>query len=219
MTTSGVSGDFDTHHDPAAVMPAHYTPAGVSSPLHADNTRMNWPCTVAHLGQSSGQINDVVKTITGIAEQTNLLALNATIEAARAGEAGKGFAVVASEVKHLAQESARATENITNRVSAMQSDVAHAVEAIEMISRVIGQISDYQTAITAAVEEQTATTAEMSRSVASTAQEGRDATDAAREMAGSARSTQEQVANVGDASAALSRISEGLRAMVSRYNR
>ena len=103
--------------------------------------------------------------ITSIAEQTNLLALNATIEAARAGEAGKGFAVVATEVKDLAQETARATEDISRRVEAIQADTSGAVAAIEEITSVIARISDFQTTIASAVEEQTATTAEMSRSV------------------------------------------------------
>ena len=172
---------------------------------------------VQRLGQSSMQINDVVQAITAIAGQTNLLALNATIEAARAGEAGKGFAVVANEVKDLAQESAKATEDITDRVSAMQGDVTSAVEAIDMIARIIGEINDYQSAITAAVEEQNATTTEMSRSAATTARQGRDATDAAQDMAGSARSTLEQVARVADASTELMRISGGLRTLVAQY--
>ena len=90
--------------------------------------------TVAKLGESSAEIGNVVKVITSIAEQTNLLALNATIEAARAGEAGKGFAVVANEVKELAQETARATEDIARRVQAIQADTTAAVDAIEQIS-------------------------------------------------------------------------------------
>ncbi|MCU1693819.1 MAG: Methyl-accepting chemotaxis protein [Frankiales bacterium] len=125
--------------------------------------------TVSKLGQSSIEIGNVVKVITGIAEQTNLLALNATIEAARAGEAGKGFAVVANEVKDLAQETARATKDISARIEAIQADTASAVDAIGRISAVIGQINDYQTTIASAVEEQTATTNEMSRSVAEAA--------------------------------------------------
>ena len=91
--------------------------------------------TVAKLGESSAEIGNVVKVITSIAEQTNLLALNATIEAARAGEAGKGFAVVANEVKELAQETAKATEDIARRVLAIQGDTTAAVAAIEEISR------------------------------------------------------------------------------------
>ena len=121
--------------------------------------------TVAKLGESSAEIGNVVKVITSIAEQTNLLALNATIEAARAGEAGKGFAVVANEVKELAQETAKATEDIARRVQAIQGDTTAAVAAIEEISSIVAQISDRQTTIASAVEEQTATTSEMSRSV------------------------------------------------------
>ena len=121
--------------------------------------------TVSRLGDSSRMIGDVVKAITNIAQQTNLLALNATIEAARAGEAGKGFAVVAGEVKELSQETARATEDISRRVEAIQADTTSAVAAIAEVTQVITQISDYQTTIASAVEEQTATTNEMNRSV------------------------------------------------------
>lgn len=125
--------------------------------------------TVSKLGVSSREIGDVVNTITAIAEQTNLLALNATIEAARAGDAGKGFAVVAGEVKDLAQETGKATDDITAKIAAIQADTDGAVAAIEKISDIINQINDYQTTIAAAVEEQTATTNEMGRSVSEAA--------------------------------------------------
>src|SRR4029078_10705867 len=99
--------------------------------------------TMARLGASSQRIGEVVKTITTIAAQTNLLALNATIEAARAGDAGKGFAVVASEVKDLAQETARATEDISGRVGAIQSDTEGAIAAISEIGEIIQRVNDF----------------------------------------------------------------------------
>jgi len=125
--------------------------------------------TISKLGASSQEIGDVVKVITSIAAQTNLLALNATIEAARAGEAGKGFAVVANEVKELAQETSRATEDIVHRVDAIQADTESAVVAIGQIKEIIGSINDAQLTIASAVEEQTATTNEMARNVSEAA--------------------------------------------------
>jgi methyl-accepting chemotaxis protein len=120
--------------------------------------------TVLKLTTSSMEIGSVVKVITAIAEQTNLLALNATIEAARAGDQGKGFAVVAGEVKDLAQETARATGNISQQVATIQADTDAAMAAIDQIGEVIAKINDYQTTIAGAVEEQAATTTEMGRS-------------------------------------------------------
>jgi methyl-accepting chemotaxis protein len=121
--------------------------------------------TVAKLGRSSTEIGEVIKVITSIAQQTNLLALNATIEAARAGEAGKGFAVVANEVKELAKQTAKATEDIGRKITAIQTDTKGAVEAIGTISDVIIQINGISGTIAAAVEEQSATTIEMTRNV------------------------------------------------------
>jgi methyl-accepting chemotaxis protein len=152
--------------------------------------------TVNQLSTASAEIDNVVKLITAIAEQTNLLALNATIEAARAGELGKGFAVVASEVKDLAQETAKATEDITGRVAAIQSGTVAAVEAIATIGDIVGRISDFSTTIASAVEEQTATTSEMARSVSDAAQ---SATQIATNITGVARSADEISDAVGQA--------------------
>lgn len=126
--------------------------------------------TITKLGESSAEIGDVIKVINSIAEQTNLLALNATIEAARAGEAGKGFAVVANEVKELAKETSKATEDIVRKIGTIQVDTNDAVDAIGKVSEVISQINESQNAIASAVEEQSAMTAEISRNIAEVAQ-------------------------------------------------
>jgi methyl-accepting chemotaxis protein len=173
--------------------------------------------TVGKLGDSSQEIATVVKLINGIAEQTNLLALNATIEAARAGEAGKGFAVVASEVKELAQETARATEDISRRVEAIQADTAGAVAAIGEISTVIGQINDYQATIAAAVEEQTATTNEMNRNVAEAAGSSRSIATAITGLAAGSTATNQRVAEAQQSAVELSRMSDELQSAVSRF--
>ncbi|WP_436520363.1 methyl-accepting chemotaxis protein [Actinoplanes sp. HUAS TT8] len=173
--------------------------------------------TMNQLGESSTEIGNVIKTITSIAEQTNLLALNATIEAARAGEAGKGFAVVASEVKDLAQETARATEDISQRVEAIQSDTAGAVSAIEEITRVIARISDFQTTIASAVEEQTATTAEMNRSVTEAASGTGAIAQNITGVADAARSTSAGVERSQQTTAELTRMSSELTSLVSGF--
>jgi len=173
--------------------------------------------TVAKLGASSAEIGDVVKVITAIAEQTNLLALNATIEAARAGEAGKGFAVVASEVKDLAQETAKATEDISGRVEAIQADTSSAVAAIGEISRIIQRINDYQVTIASAVEEQTATTGEMSRSIGEAA--GGSSTIATN-INGVARSAEATTTTLAEADAAVTRlnqVADELRTVAERF--
>ena len=173
--------------------------------------------TILRLGESSAEIGKVVKVITSIAEQTNLLALNATIEAARAGEAGKGFAVVANEVKELAKETAKATEDIGKKIDAIQGDTSAAVKAIEEVGRIIAQVNDIATIIAAAVEEQTSTTNEISRNVteavqgtSNIAQNIAGVADAARESASGATRSQQ-------AAAALSQMAAELQTLVNRF--
>jgi methyl-accepting chemotaxis protein len=151
--------------------------------------------TIGKLGDSSVEIGNVIKVINSIAEQTNLLALNATIEAARAGEAGKGFAVVANEVKELAKQTARATEDIRGKVEAIQNDSKGAVSAIKEISEVITQINQIQTVIASSVEEQAATmneisgnsneasrgSAEIAQNIVSVSEAAKGSSEAARE--------------------------------------
>jgi methyl-accepting chemotaxis protein len=175
--------------------------------VHATNE------TVARLGASSQEIGAVVKAITSIAEQTNLLALNATIEAARAGEAGKGFAVVAGEVKELAQETAKATEDIARRVEAIQGDTGEAVAAIDEVSAIIARINDYQLTIASAVEEQTATTAEMARGVAEAAAGAGEIAQSITTVAASAQTSAGALARVDDD---MGRVADGSREMASR---
>jgi methyl-accepting chemotaxis protein len=173
--------------------------------------------TMNKLGDSSAEIGNVIKVITAIAEQTNLLALNATIEAARAGEMGKGFAVVASEVKDLAQETARATEDISRRVQAIQTDTSGAVTAIEEISDVIGRISEFQTTIASAVEEQTATTAEMNRSVGEAAGGTGEIAQNITGVAEAARMTSQGVTETQQATTELARMSTELSSLVATF--
>jgi methyl-accepting chemotaxis protein len=173
--------------------------------------------TVAKLGESSAEIGNVIKVITSIAQQTNLLALNATIEAARAGEAGKGFAVVANEVKELAKQTAKATEDISRKIEAIQGDTKGAVEAIAQISKIINQINDIQNTIASAVEEQTATTGEISRNVSEAAQGSNEIARNITGVAQAARGTTEGASNTRVSADELSKLALNLQKLVSQF--
>jgi methyl-accepting chemotaxis protein len=173
--------------------------------------------TIAKLGESSIEIGKVIKVITSIAEQTNLLALNATIEAARAGEAGKGFAVVANEVKELAKETSKATEDISHKIDAIQTDTAEAVKAVGQIREIIGQVNDIATTIAGAVEEQTATTNEIGRNVQQAATGSGEIARNVSGVAEAARSTAQGASATLEAASALARLASELQHVVSRF--
>ncbi len=173
--------------------------------------------TVSKLGDSSTEIGQVIKVITSIAQQTNLLALNATIEAARAGEAGKGFAVVANEVKELAKETAKATEDISRKIEAIQTDTKAAVDAIASISGVIHQINDISSTIATAVEEQNATTNEMSRNVSEAATGAGEITSNIAGVAEAAQGTTHGATDTQKASQQLVETSTQLRRLVEQF--
>jgi methyl-accepting chemotaxis protein len=173
--------------------------------------------TVSKLGESSNEIGQVIKAITSIAQQTNLLALNATIEAARAGEAGKGFAVVANEVKELAKETAKATEDIGRKIEAIQNDTKAAVEAIASISNVIDQVNGISNTIATAVEEQNATTNEMSRNVSEAARSSGQITFNIDEVAQAAQSTLQGATDTQKAARQLVENSNELRRLVDQF--
>jgi methyl-accepting chemotaxis protein len=183
----------------------------------AANTAQQTNEIVAQLGRSSAEISGVVKLITSIAEQTNLLALNATIEAARAGDAGKGFAVVASEVKDLAQETARATEDISTRIAAIQHETDQAVAAITQIAEITTRINDHTTTIAAAVEEQTATTSEMARNVTQAAVGANDIAGNISGVAHAADSTATGATQTQTTAQELARMAAELQQTVATY--
>ncbi len=170
--------------------------------------------TIQQLGTSSIEVGNVIKVISSIAQQTNLLALNATIEAARAGEAGKGFAVVANEVKELAKQTAKATEDITNRINAIQADSKEAVTAITGIGQVIEKLNSISVAIAAAVEEQTATANEVSRVVKESNKGVEGIADVIKNVSNAATQSSSGAAQTLEAAKSLAKLAEQLKGLV-----
>ncbi|MGJ3262964.1 MAG: methyl-accepting chemotaxis protein [Salinarimonas sp.] len=172
---------------------------------------------VRALGEATARISDVVELIDAIAAQTNLLALNATIEAARAGEAGKGFAVVAAEVKTLAAQTAKATEEITGQIGAVQGASGEVVDAIDGISRTIREISGISTQVAATVEQQRAATSEIARSVAQAAQGAVGIAGNVSEVTAAAAQTTDKAGELRTASSALTEQAERLRREMAAF--
>jgi methyl-accepting chemotaxis protein len=173
--------------------------------------------TVRGLAEAANKIGDVVRLINDIAGQTNLLALNATIEAARAGEAGKGFAVVASEVKNLASQTAKATEEIAQQISAMQAETTRTVDAIEAIGRTIEELNATTAQVAAASEQQAAATQEIGRAVAEAAVGTQEASRSAAGVKQGAERTGGAAEELRGASADLAQQSERLRGQVDGF--
>jgi methyl-accepting chemotaxis protein len=172
---------------------------------------------VKELDEAAGRIGDVVKLITGIAEQTNLLALNATIEAARAGEAGRGFAVVAGEVKALAGQTSRATEEIAAQIAGMQRATARSIDAIGAIEHIIREIGAISGAIAAAVTEQGQATAEIARSVDVAARHTAQTADGVNLVGTATEETRASASDVKSVSDDLGRVAARIRSQVDAF--
>ncbi|MEI7804088.1 MAG: PAS-domain containing protein [Hyphomicrobiales bacterium] len=169
------------------------------------------------LAQAAQKIGDIIKLIRTIAEQTNLLALNATIEAARAGEAGRGFAVVASEVKSLAVQTAKATEDISNQILEVQNSTGNAVEAIGRISQRMREIDNYTSAVADSVQQQNAATGEISQNVASAADGAKVIVSVLTDVAGATTKTRMSAQTVLSASEAVEEAAANLRGEVESF--
>jgi len=172
---------------------------------------------IGKLSRAAQQIGDVVKLITAIAEQTNLLALNATIEAARAGDAGRGFAVVATEVKSLASQTAKATDEISNHISGMQGATQESVAAIKEIGATIAQISNIASSIAGAVEQQSTATQEIAKSVQNVAEGTQQTAASIMQVNRGATETGSASEEVLNSASTLSAESTRLRAELDRF--
>lgn len=171
---------------------------------------------ITQLGQSSLDIGNVIKVISSIAQQTNLLALNATIEAARAGDAGRGFAVVANEVKELAKQTSKATEDITKKIEAIQNDSKNAVTAVSGISTAIEKVNGYTSNIAVAVEEQAATTSEVNRVIAEAAEGVTQITKNIISVTKAAESTGKSAGTANTAASGLTNLAKKLNELISQ---
>lgn len=183
----------------------------------AVNVTESTNATVSELGESSREIGKVVKVINAIANQTNLLALNAAIEAARAGEAGRGFAVVANEVKDLAKKTARATDEIRNKIESIQSNTGQAVSAIGEIGRIIGQSNEIAAGVAAALGEQSTMTERINQSMTDAAFATADVAGNIDGVAQASKSNTEGAANVLAASRRLAQMAADLQKLVDEF--